>query len=66
MRRESHVRFREGGGVKSPSATRLVFVPTGDSCLEATPMPAGRMLDRYVLRAAAGGPGAHRGISGRE
>ena len=24
MRRESHVRFREGGGVKVPSATRLV------------------------------------------
>jgi RNA-directed DNA polymerase len=24
MRRESHVRFREGGGVRFPSATRLV------------------------------------------
>jgi RNA-directed DNA polymerase len=26
MRRELHVRFREGGGVRFPSATRLVFV----------------------------------------
>jgi RNA-directed DNA polymerase len=26
MRRESHVRFREGGGVRSPSATRPVLV----------------------------------------
>jgi len=26
MRRESHVRFCEGGGVRLPSATRLVFV----------------------------------------
>jgi hypothetical protein len=25
MRRESHVRFCEGGGVKFPAATRLVF-----------------------------------------
>ena len=24
MRREPHVRFREGGGVKFPSATRLI------------------------------------------
>jgi CubicO group peptidase (beta-lactamase class C family) len=44
----------------------LVFVSTGESYFEATPMPADRMLERYVLRAAAGGPGAHRGISGRE
>ena len=26
MRRESHVRFSEGGGVKLPSATRLVIL----------------------------------------
>src|SRR5664279_2719592 len=27
MRRESHVRFCEGGGVRAPSATRLIFDP---------------------------------------
>ena len=26
MRRESHVRFCEGGGVRAPSATRLVIL----------------------------------------
>ena len=26
MRRESHVRFCEGGGVKFPAATRLIFL----------------------------------------
>ena len=36
MRRESHVRFREGGGVRFPSATRLVVIcETAEACEEA-------------------------------
>jgi putative transposase len=48
MRRESHVRFCEGGGVRLPSATRLVRSIT-EECL-ARVIPLG---ERHLRRTSA-------------
>ena len=48
MRRESHVRFCEGGGVRFPSATRLVR-SIKEECLERL-IPIG---ERHLRRAVA-------------
>jgi len=50
MRRESHVRFREGAGVKFPRATRLVVLcGTAKACEEAEAR-VGKSLDRLGLQ----------------
>src|SRR5439155_22571719 len=50
MRRESHVRFREGAGVKCPRATRLVVLcGTAKACEEAEAR-VGKILDRPGLQ----------------
>ena len=48
MRRESHVRFCEGGGVRLPSATRLVR-SIKEECLDRI-IPLGEHHFRRVVR----------------
>jgi putative transposase len=47
MRRESHVRFCEGGGVRFPSATRLVR-SIKEECLDRI-IPIGERHFRHVI-----------------
>ena len=47
MRRESHVRFCEGGGVRLPSATRLVRT-IKESCLDRLILVGEGSLQRVV------------------
>ena len=49
MRRESHVRFCEGGGVKFPSATRLVMAFESFEDAERVRVALAKRLGRYGL-----------------
>jgi RNA-directed DNA polymerase len=49
MRRESHVRFCEGGGVRLPSATRLVIVFTDESDAQRVHDVLPRRFAKYGL-----------------
>ena len=53
MRREFHVRFCEGGGVKFPSATRLVVMCRTRAAVEEDRL-RGLLLERHGARLAAG------------
>jgi hypothetical protein len=68
MRREPHVRFREGAGVKFPRATRpVIFSRTAAPPSDPRPWPsvlAGRSRPAPPAPAAAGWPGRPRDRSG--
>jgi RNA-directed DNA polymerase len=49
MRRESHVRFREGGGVRFPSATRLVILSRQRTQAEEALRRVGELVARLHL-----------------
>ncbi len=54
MRREFHVRFREGGGVRFPSATRLVIF--GERHLRYL---VNQFVDHYLMERYHQGIGSH-------
>ena len=63
MRRESHVRFCEGGGVRLPSATRLVRT-IKEECLDRVLLLGERHLRRTIVEFVAHyhGERNHQGI----